>query len=219
MSASAERPQRGNGLDAAAFVPLVDVDPQFGDVVLSALGRAGIAAYLQQPPPPSERERLFVSRDDRTDARAIVGAATRSFVLAAGVDPAQTDAEFDHLVADWHVDTVAAVRAAERDLTREDAEWRARLAASTPVTEDDEDHEDHYVPPAPPPLPRLSTATVAALVVLAAGLGVLALGNVIGVTGDLRFLLGIGALLGGAAMLVMRLRDRPIDDDDDGAVI
>ena len=42
----------------------------------------------------------------------------------AGVD---TDAAFDALVADWHVDTIAAMRDAERDLTREDADWRARL--------------------------------------------------------------------------------------------
>ncbi|MBV9170453.1 MAG: hypothetical protein JOZ81_10255, partial [Chloroflexi bacterium] len=205
-----------NGLDAAQFAPLVELDPQVGDTVLEALGRAGIAAYLEQPLPPSERERLFVSRDDRTDARAIVGAATRSFLLAAGADPAQTDAEFAGLIADWHVDTVAAVRAAERDLTREDAEWRARLAPPVSAGEDD---DEHYVPPAPPPLPRLSLATVAALVVLAAGLCILAFGRLLGVTGDLRFLLGVAALLLGAGMLAARLRDRPVEDGDDGAVI
>ncbi len=33
------------------------------------------------------------------------------------------------------------------------------------------------------------------------------------------FLLGVGGLLVGAGMLVMRLRERPDEDDDDGAVL
>src|SRR5919204_4667221 len=146
----AARRRRDNGLRAPAYRPLVEVDPQFADQVLDALRRARIAAYLEEPAPPDERERLFVAEDERIDARAIVAAAIRP---ASTTDPKQADATFDELVSDWHVDTVAAVRAAERDLTREDAEWRARLVP--PATAGDEE-EQHYVPPAPPPLPRLA---------------------------------------------------------------
>lgn len=205
-------PRRDNGLSAPAYLPLVDVDPQVAERVLDALRRARIAAYLEEPSPPDERERLFVAEDEHLDARAIVAAATRP---ALATDPSQTDATFDRLVSDWHVDTVAAVRAAERDLTREDAEWRARLVP--PTTSDDED--EHYVPPAPPPLPRLAPATVYALVVLAAAIGVLAFGGMLGLGTSARFLIGVAGLLLGAGMLVMRLRDQPDDEGDDGAVL
>ena len=174
--------------------------------------RARIAAYLEEPSPPDERERLFVAEDEHLDARAIVAAATRP---GLATDPSQTDATFDRLVADWHVDTVAAVRAAERDLTREDADWRARLVP--PTTSDDED--EHYVPPAPPPLPRLAPATVYALVVLAAAICVLAFGGMLGLGSSARFLIGVAGLLLGAGMLVMRLRDQHDDEGDDGAVL
>ena len=74
---------------------------------------------------------------------------------------------------DWHVDTINAVRAAERDLTREDADWRMRL--QLPAAGSDADDDDHYVPPAPPPLPRLAGATILALVVVTASVMMMAL--------------------------------------------
>ncbi|MBV9592778.1 MAG: hypothetical protein JO147_03135 [Actinobacteria bacterium] len=138
--------------------------------------------------------------------------------LLDGRDP---NAEFDAMIADWHVDTVAAIRSAERDLAREDAEWRARLVPPpTPRTEDDDPNdEEHYVPPAPPPLPRLSIATVFALLVLFASIALLAVGSRLGLPGDLTFLLGVGGILLGSGLLVMRLRERPSDEDDDGAIL
>ena len=89
--------------------------------------------------------------------------------LLAGVD---AQAEFDALVSNWHVDTINAVRAAERDLTREDADWRMRL--QLPAAASDAEDGDHYVPPPPPPLPRLAGATVLALVVVAASVMMMA---------------------------------------------
>lgn len=218
----------GNGLLAGMYVPLTDVEPVVGRHLLTALGRARIAAYLAPRPGADERQqRLYVNADERADARTIVAAAVRALGEAppapsqapadplAGVD---TDAAFAALVADWHVDTVAAVRDAERELSREDAQWRANLergAVEEPVWLDD----DHYVPPPPPPLPRLAAPTVLALLILAASLGVLVLGASFGLQSDLTFLLGIGGLLCGAAMLVTRLRATRDDDEDDGAVI
>ncbi len=125
-------------------------------------------------------------------------------------------AEFDALVGDWHVDTINAVRAAERDLTREDADWRMRLQLPAAAP----DADDHYVPPAPPPLPRLASATILALVVVAASVLLLAFGQALGLPGDLAFLAGVAGILVGAGLLIMRLRDSSDDDeDDDGAVI
>lgn len=217
-----------NGLFAISYVPLTDVETAVGRALLSALGRARIAAYLDGPPGDDEdQRRLFVAAEERADARTIVAAAVRALgtpsadLVERSEDPlagVDTDAAFAELIADWHVDTVAAVRDAERDLRREDADWRERLyqqAIDEPVWLDD----DHYIPPPPPPLPRLSAPTIGALVLILLSILVLALGGELGMPTDVFMLLGIGGLLFGAGLLITRLRERPDDDDDDGAVI
>ena len=218
-----ETPRHDNGLSAASYVPLADVDPQVGDHLLSALGRARIAAYLE-PAVEAGRQRLFVATGDRADARIIVQVAARADGDSAMrppdlLDGVDTNAEFSALVADWHVDTINAVRAAERDLSREDADWRARIEPgfSDASAEDD---DEHYIPPPPPPLPRLSGATIWALLIIAASIAVLIVGSEFGLPGDFSFLAGVAGVLVGAGILLMRLRERPPDDeDDDGAVV
>ncbi len=219
-----ETPRRDNGLSATSYVPLADVDPDVGDHLLSALRRARIAAYLE-PAAEADRQRLYVATGDRADARTIIvqvaaradgESAMRPPDLLDGVD---TNAEFSALIADWHVDTINAVRAAERDLTREDAEWRARIEPRF-TDASAEDDEEHYVPPPPPPLPRLSGATIGALLIMSASIVVLILGSEFGLPSDFSFLAGVAGVLVGAGILLMRLRERPPDDeDDDGAVV
>ncbi len=220
-----------NGLFAPSYVPLTDVGTEIGQQLLMALGRARIAAYLDPTPDSGdERRRLFVAAEERADARTIVAAAVRGLGGAvdsptepievpadplAGVD---TDAAFAALVADWHVDTVNAVREAERQLRSEDADWRARLQRA-PIEEPVWLDDDHYVPPPPPPLPRLAAPTVAAMTLLAVSILLLGLGGAFGLATDLTMLLGVVGVFVGAWMLIMRLRERPDDDDDDGAVI
>jgi hypothetical protein len=215
-----EPPRRDNGLSAPTYVPLADVAPEVGEHLLVALRRARIAAYLEPAAEP-DRERLYVATSDRADARTIVEVAARADGASAvqpdlleGVD---ADAEFEALIADWHVDTIAAVRSAERDLSREDAEWRARLEPN--FTAPAEEEEEHYVPPPPPPLPRLSASTIWAMVLLVLSFAVLAFGVALGLPGDLTFPLGVTGVLSGVGLLIMRLRAQPPDDDDDGAVI
>jgi hypothetical protein len=217
-----------NGLRAATYVPLTDVDPEVGRHLLSALGRARIAAYLG-PAPTSEGEqrRLFVASEERVDARTIVVAAVRALggeqpEIAPSPDPLEgvdTDIAFDELVAGWKIDTVAAVREAERDLSREDAEWRARLIKPQAADEVWLD-EDHYVPPPPPPLPRLAGPTIIAMTVLAVSILLLGLGGRFGLASQLTLVLGLGGLLLGGIILFTRVREfRRDDEDDDGAAI
>ncbi len=78
------RGRRDNGLHAALFVPLADVDPRVGEHLLVVLWAAGVPAYLEPtadieptralslPSPPTDR--LWVDRDRRTEARTIVEA-------------------------------------------------------------------------------------------------------------------------------------------------
>jgi hypothetical protein len=213
--------RQDNGLVAATYVPLTDVAPQLVSALLTALGRARIPAYVASTP-SDEALRLFVAAEERADARTIVA----SVVRAAGETPPpdrndplagiDTDAEFERLVADWHVDTHNAIRDAERSLSAEDEEWRARLekppAAEEPVWLDD----DHYVPPAPPPLPRFAPQTILAMVIIGLSVLLLGLGGELGIASRLTMILGICGVLVGAAILVSRLRSHR-DDDDDGA--
>jgi len=212
--------RHGNGLSADTYVPLADVAPEIGEQLLVALRRARIPAYVE-PAAEAPLRRLFVASADRADARTVVEAATRGpLVPLDPLDGIDTDAEFDALVGEWDSDTISAVRAAERDLTREDADWRARLEPGFSNTSAADD-EEHYVPPPPPPLPRLAAATIFAIVLLAASIVVLAIGAGLGLDSDVAFLLGVGGILTGAGMLIMRLRARPPEDDDgdDGAIV
>ena len=79
------RGRRDNGLDAATYIPLADVDPRIGEHLLDVLKLAGVPAYLEPsadvepytralalPSPPTDR--LWVDREQRTTARDIVEA-------------------------------------------------------------------------------------------------------------------------------------------------
>ena len=218
--------RRHNGLVAASYVPLTDVAAPVASHVLTALGRARIAAYLADAPTPVGALRLYVASAERADARTIVasvvratdgeGNATRPDPLA-GVD---SDAEFAKLTADWYVDTHHAIREAEKQLTRDDEDWRTRLTPppTAPPTEIPWLDEDHYVPPVPPPLPRLAAPTVLAIVVLVLSILLLVFGGRLGLATELTFLFGVLGVLLAVGMLVMRLREYR-DDDDDGAVL
>ena len=216
-----------NGLRAPTYVPLTDVDPAVGRHLLTALGRARIAAYLGPAAEPASRQRrLFVASEERVDARTIVVAAVRALggeqpELPPHSDPlagVDTNSAFDALVADWHVDTVAAVRDAERDLTREDAEWRARLL-KPPARDEVWLDEDHYIPPPPPPLPRLAAPTIIAMSVLVISILLLGVGGQFGLASDFTLVLGIGGLLLGVTILLSRVREHRRDEDDDGSAI
>jgi hypothetical protein len=212
--------RRDNGLIADSYVPLTDIAPALAPQVLSALGRARIAAYLAESP-RADALRLYVASAERTDARTIVAAVVRASgdaaPLADPLDGIDSDAEFARLIADWHVDTHTAIREAERDLTREDEDWRARLnpppAADTPWLD-----EEHYVPPPPPPLPRFAAPTILAMLLIAASIVLLGFGGEFGIETRLTLLVGVIGVLLGVGILLTRMRARG-DDDDDGAML
>ncbi|MDT4927126.1 MAG: hypothetical protein QOG01_4839 [Pseudonocardiales bacterium] len=216
-----------NGLRAPTYVPLTDVDADVGQHLLTALGRARIAAYLDPAAAPDiDQRRLFVASEERVDARTIVRSTVRALGTeqpelpdhADPLDGLDAKSVFDALVADWHVDTVAAVREAERDLTREDAEWRSRLnnpQASDEVWLD----EDHYIPPPPPPLPRFAAPTIIAMSVLAISIILLGLGGQFGLASGFTLVLGVAGLLLAAGILLSRVREHQRDEDDDGSAV
>ena len=223
MTSAAEPDRRDNGLVATSYVPLTDVAAPLAAQLLNALGRARIPAYLAEAPgedPGSDNVRLFVASGERGDARTIVASVVRATGDAAPLrdplDGMDSEAEFARLVAGWHVDTHTAIRDAERQLTSEDEDWRARLAP--PQAEEVADEEEHYVPPPPPPLPRLAAPTLLGVLLIALSVGLLAFGTRLGFDGQFSLLFGVLGVLLGTAVLIMRLREHH-DDEDDGAVL
>ena len=114
-----------NGLDAAAFVPLVDVDPRVGEHLLDVLGSAGVPAFLEPsadvepytrtlslPSPPTDR--LWVDRDQRREAREIVDAETphgprpepepqaRDDEPSHGLSDAEEERAWQAIIAGWN---------------------------------------------------------------------------------------------------------------------
>ncbi|MGY1707538.1 hypothetical protein ACI79C_23490 [Geodermatophilus sp. SYSU D00697] len=222
------RGRRDNGLDAALWTPVRDVDPRVGEHLLDVLRDAGIAAYLEPsadvepytrtvslPSPPTDR--IFVDRARSAEARPLV---------------------------EQHVDEHAqertrAARAPRRDID-EDAEW-ARIVAAfeaehgrTVVDEEPspapppapaepevlDRPEEHYEPPPPPPVPAPAPASLYAVLLIAAGAVLIVAPRVLGLSSDVGLVLGVAAVVGGVGVLVSRMRDRTVGDDgDDGAVV
>jgi hypothetical protein len=238
MSPRRGRGRRDNGLDAVLWSPLRDVDPRVGEHLLDVLQLAGIAAYLEPsadvapytrnvslPSPPADR--LFVDRSHVAEARALVhdqvGPEEHHAPPAAGS---------------------ARSRAPERAVIRadldEDAEWQRIVAAfrtergPATVAEEPSDapppppHEpavldrpdEHYEPPVPPPLPVPAPASLYAVLLIVAGVLLLGVPGVVGLSTDTGLVIGVTSIAVGTAMLVSRMRDRADDGDgDDGAVV
>src|SRR3712207_1075149 len=96
-SARSRGVRRSNGLDAAAFVPLVDLDPRVTTAVLAALERVGVAAYvvpvagsvggyLEVRLPDRPTDRLWVDQQQTDAARVTVGAELADLAALLSVD-------------------------------------------------------------------------------------------------------------------------------------
>ena len=232
-------PRRGrgrldNGLDAALWSPLRDVDPRIGEHLLDVLQAAGIAAYLEPsadvgeytrtvflPSPPSDR--LFVDRSRRVEARAVVDQNA----------PRPAEERSDRTAASRHEPA-----AARREID-EDAEWARIVSAfeaehGRAVVHDEPadappppPHEtavldrpdEHFEPPPPPPLPAPSPASLYAVLLVVAGVLLVGAPGLLRLSTDVGLVLGVAAIAGGVALLVSRMRDRSDDDGDDGAVV
>ena len=194
---------RDNGLAAAHFVALLDVDPRIAVPLLEALRRAGIAAYVAPTPgrvggyldvqlPERPTDRLWVDGSRREQAGEVVRRELASHSgdgpaggLDAPVASTPAGATFDEIVAGFDDPWAADERPwpAAEDIAVHDAP--APLPTSRvvrpPLVQPDEalpPHveaylDEHFVPEPPPPLPRPAVATFWALVGLLGGLALL----------------------------------------------
>jgi hypothetical protein len=129
---------------------------------------------------------------------------------AEGAGPLDVDAAFAALVAGWNVDTTHALIEAERELSRENPQWRAEVPEPTYWP------EDHYEPPAPPPFPRLHPRTVLAMSLLAISVSFIVLGTDAGFAFAFCLTVGVLGIIGATILFMSRLRSTN-DEDDDGA--
>ncbi|SDG54998.1 hypothetical protein [Klenkia brasiliensis] len=233
---SASRGRRDNGLDASLWHPLRDVDPRVGEHLLDVLREEGIAAYLAPstdtgpytrtqflPSPPTDR--LFVDRARRADARTLVDTHADEHPAAEPTprrrrtdraeDAAATDAEFARIVAAWEAEEAAAGTPAPPAPPEQPREDPPPPPAEVPVLDRP---DEHFEPPPPPPLPVPAPASLYALLLIAAGAVCIIAPGAIGLSLDVGIIIGVLAVVGGVAVLVSRMRDRP-DDGDDGAVV
>jgi hypothetical protein len=227
------RGRRDNGLDAALWTPLRDVDPRVGEHLLDVLREAGIAAYLEPaadvgpytrtvflPSPPADR--LFVDRTRLGEGRSLVDRHADDHAPARGAaaerHPLRRDLDED---AEW-TRIVAAYEAEHGRTVVEDAA-PAQTPAPRPVPPPVDEVEDllaeeHYEPPPAPPVPMPSPSTLYAVLLAAAGVVLVGAPGVLGLTTETGLVLGVAALVGSAALALSRMRDRD-DDGDDGAVV
>jgi hypothetical protein len=225
------RGRRDNGLDAALWSPLRDVDPRVGEHLLDVLHAAGIAAYLEPsadvapytrtvylPSPPSDR--LFVDRARSAEARSLVDASVDEPVRGPARERARLRRDLDE-DAEW-ARIVAAFEAEHGRTVVEDAPAPSPAPTpSPPPAEPDvlDRPDEHFEPPPAPPVGLPSPASLYAVLLIAAGAVLVVAPHVLGLSGDLALVLGVGALAAGVASLVSRMRDRSDDDGDDGAVV
>ncbi len=223
------RGRRDNGLDAALWAPLRDVDPRVGEHLLDVLRDAGIAAYLEPaadvepytrtvtfPSPPADRlvvdrarlreGRSLVDRhgDEHAPAEAVRGPAAERRVVRRDLDE---DAEWARIVAAYE---------AEHGRTVVETPTPATAAAAP---EEEPLTEEHYEPPPAPPVPLPSPSTLYAVLLAAAGAVLVGAPRVLGLTTDTGLVLGVAALVGSAGLFLSRMRERSTDDGDDGAVV
>jgi hypothetical protein len=223
------RGRRDNGLEAALWAPVQDVDPRVGEHLLDLLASAGIAAYLEPatdvgpytrtvflPSPPSDR--LFVDRARRADARELLAQHGDGLPGPVPERPAPTadDLEFARIVAAFEAEHGPA--ATGPDDVPEPRDDPPPRPAELPVL-DALDAADHYQPPPPPPLPVLAPATLYALLLLVVGVLLVFRPGTIGLSADVGLVLGVAAVIGGVFVLVSRMRERSVEDGDDGAVV
>lgn len=220
---SGAAPRRDNGLRAAAYERLAEVETHLVEDLLDRLRAAGIPAYsapaVQRRGPYGEtvaplapEETVWVDADQRQPAGGVI---TRYLAdVAEDVAWAGIVADFDRVPADavprWPVsEDVEPGTPAPPEVSR----------VPPPVPRSD---EDHFEPPPPPPLPTFDTVSRFAWAGALGGPAVLLLATLAGIpvagwVGGL----AVAAFMAGFVTLVARMKDAPPTDTgpDDGAVV
>ena len=234
MTAENQDPRRGtrdNGLRCSGYTAVADLDPRVVDALLTTLREAGIAAYAQPTPaatggsmervlPARPIDRLWVDDTRVEQARGILDQEKEAHEPET-VDNLDFDKAWQDVLTSLRAPAAAGspIRSGpEGESLADPAEADSDVDLEVDLDELAGDSDEaHFDPPPAPPLPKLRAVTVASLLSIAVGLGILAT-NLDG--GSFTFL-AILAIAGGVASLVWNMRQGPPTDSgwDDGAVV
>lgn len=166
---------------------------------------------------------MATSNDDDFDTKfaAIVSPMASTMDWDLGPDPdvlADEIAQERAAVAERE-DRERRQREAQRELRRRErarelAEYESERAA---LEAEYNSEDDHFTPPDPPPLPRWRRVTVAGVLLVLLGIGLIAMPELLRLNPQFTMVLGVLAVVGGGCVLASRLRSR--DDGDTGAVL
>ena len=223
------RPDRQNGLVAAAYAWLRSVDARECEVLLEAMEQAQIACYTAVLAHGSERTREVYVDDLKTaEAATVADAAHRRYAgRRITIDAQEIDDRFAELVSalDGPPD-VPDEPAAPEVVTeprpavgprpgeptdgwrRADGDWLAEV---------EEEDEGDFEPPPPEPLPRPTSKVVGGILLLIAGCIALFSPAVLPIPLTASIVLGVALIGSGVGYLLMQLRDYPENPFDDGA--
>ena len=206
---------RDNGLRAANYVQVSELDPRVADDLLLTLREHGIAAYVMPAEgtvggsmetrlPTRPMARLYVDDQRVDDARRLVGE-----------QPAVPSQDFEE---SWQ-QVLTSLQSSPAQMA---SPWPEREDLSLAERERDyvdpvELEEEHFVPPPPPPLPRLRRATWGALATMAFALFVMVTDSGGRALSVLAFFVFVAA--GGSLIYNMRQGPPTDSDEDDGAVV
>ena len=221
--------RRDNGLSAASYTRVVDVETHVVDGLLDRLREEDVAAYVAPAAgargpygdtvlPEAPRDSVYVDTERSDHGRHVV----QSYLAEI-----REELEWENIVAGFGEPPVEG--AVPRWPVSEDVDPSAvEEPLPTPVTSGeslrdlDPLREDHFVPPPPPPVPVPDTINRVAWAAVLGGPLFLVLGTILNLdTGGWLGLLAVAAFVGGFVTLVARMKDRSETDldGDDGAVV
>ncbi len=233
-------PRRDNGLRAAAYDRLADVETHLVDGLLDRLRDEEVAAYSaptpgrrgpygETIPPLGPSDSVWVDSGQRDRARRIVDgylAEVADEIAWAGIvadfdrDPGgDPDDRLPRWPASEDVDDDEDKTDPAPDLPGPSVGFGELRAKAEPAPVRD---EDHFEPPPPPPLPRVETATRFAWAGALGGPVMLLLATLAGLPLDGWVGgLSVAAFMAGFVTLIARMKDRAPTDSgpDDGAVV
>lgn len=226
------RPDRQNGLVAASYSWLRQIDIEDAENLLRAMQEANIACYTAVPAQDADRLRdVFVDEGKKIDASVVAlsapdASASRRITLNAD----EVDERFAELVGllDGPSQVPDAPEPPQQPQPRvEDAPsgtphpdeptdgWRR--GETDWISALDAEQEEGYEPPPPEPVPRPTSRVVGGILLMIAGCIALFSPTVLPIAVTASVVLGVTLLGAGLGWLLMQLGDRPEDPFDDGA--
>lgn len=229
--------RRDNGLPAASYIRVVDVETHVVDGLLDRLREEEVAAYVAPAPghrgpygdtvlPGSPSDTVYVDSERTEHARGVVQRYLHEVreELAWAAIVAEFDSPTDARLAQWPVSEDVDDAAEPPAGTSTEP---APPAAPAPGALGDRwrsgaTREDHFEPPPPPPLPVPDTINRFAWIAVLGGPLFLVAASMLRLEiAGWMGLLALVAFMAGFITLVARMKDRPPPgvDGDDGAVV